>query len=301
MVLVGGVSLGGGVGSITGVALGALLLGEIQNALGVAQLDPVWSNVIVGVILATAVALDQLRGRVRFRDTSLTGHEPTAPSVNRLELQRLISGRAPEAERIMTAVSSERRRIQRDLHDGAQQQLVNASLILQLAIDQLRASGDDQIVDLLDGSREKLRTALAELRDLSRGIYPVVLREYGLISAIESLARRNAIPTQLDAGDMPQLPEHVAMAAYFLVAEALTNTVKHAHAARVSITVRHEDGALHVSVSDDGVGGADEANGSGIRGLRERIEAVQGYLVVNSAAGTGTRLIARLPTHALAK
>jgi signal transduction histidine kinase len=219
--------------------------------------------------------------------------------VTRLELLRLMSGRGRvEAERILAAVSTERKRIERDLHDGAQQQLVNAALMLQLATDKLRDSSNEQVTGLLSTSVEKLHAALSELRDLSRGIYPVLLGEYGLVPAVESLARRSAVPVELDARDVPRVGEQVELAAYFVVAEALTNALKHARADQVLVTISHDGGELHVKVSDDGVGAVDESAGTGIQGLRERVAGAGGRISVASAPGEGTTLIASFPAVA---
>lgn len=228
------------------------------------------------------------RGRVIF--------DGPAASVSRLELLRLMSGRSRvEATRIMAAVSTERKRIERDLHDGVQQQLVNAALILQLATDQLHGSPHEHITRLLSTSVEKLHAASAEMRDLSRGIYPVLLSEYGLVPAVESLIRRNTLPIDLDAGGVPRVGEQVEITAYFVVAEALTNVAKHAHAASVTIAISHDGEQLHVTVADDGIGSADESAGTGLKGLHDRVRAVGGQLTITSPAGGGTTLAACVP------
>jgi signal transduction histidine kinase len=195
----------------------------------------------------------------------------------------------------MDAVSSERKRIERDLHDGAQQGLVNAALMLGLAIDRLRKSGNDSVADLLDTSLEAVRTAGAELRDLSRGLYPTVLADDGLVPAVEVLLMRSSVPVDLHAGELPRLGEPVEIAAYFVVAEALTNVLKHAQANRVTIEISYNGRELAVLVSDDGNGAADESGGSGLRGLRDRVGAVDGTLVVHSEPGVGTMVSASFP------
>lgn len=228
------------------------------------------------------------RGRVIF--------DGPAASVSRLELLRLMSGRSRvEAARIMAAVSTERKRIERDLHDGVQQQLVNAALIMQLATDQLHGFGHENVTRLLTSSIEKLQAASAEMRDLSRGIYPVLLSDYGLVPAVESLIRRNAMPIDLHAGEVPRVGEHVEITAYFVVAEALTNVVKHARATSATIVISHDGEQLHVTVADDGIGAADISAGTGLKGLYDRVHAVGGELTITSPAGGGTTLAAYVP------
>jgi signal transduction histidine kinase len=217
-------------------------------------------------------------------------------SVSRLELLRMMSGkRRVEAARIMDAVSSERKRIERDLHDGAQQGLVNAALMLGLAIDQLRKSGNDSVANLLNASLEAVRTAGSELRDLSRGLYPTLLGDEGLVPAVEVLLGRSTVPVDLRADELPRLGEPVEIAAYFVVAEALTNVLKHAQASRVTIEISYDGRELSVLVADDGNGAADETGGSGLRGLRDRVGAVDGTLVVHSEPGVGTAVAASFP------
>jgi signal transduction histidine kinase len=207
-----------------------------------------------------------------------------------------MSGRSQvEAARISAAVTTERKRIERDLHDGAQQKLVNAALSLELARDQLDGAANGAIGELLGASKEMLQSALADLRDLSRGIYPALLSEYGLVPAVESLVRSNTLPVEFNFEPIPRLPEQTEIAAYFVIAEALTNVLKHARASQVRIGMGYYGDALDVSVSDDGVGGVDESAGSGIRGLRGRVVAVGGTLRVDSRPGEGTALSATFP------
>jgi ribose/xylose/arabinose/galactoside ABC-type transport system permease subunit/ABC-type glutathione transport system ATPase component len=237
--------------------------------------------------LADRVAVLQ-RGQLIF-DGPIT-------SVSRLELLRMMSGKARvEAARIMDAVSSERKRIERDLHDGAQQGLVQAALTLGLATVQLRKSGNDSVAALLDSGMETLRTALAELRDLSRGLYPSLLSEEGLVPAVEVLLTRSTVPVDLRADELPRLGEPVEIAAYFVVAEALTNVLKHARASRVTIDISYDGRQLAVSITDDGIGSADEGGGSGLRGLRDRVGAVDGTFAVSSTPGEGTTVAASFP------
>jgi signal transduction histidine kinase len=189
---------------------------------------------------------------------------------------------------------AERRRLERDLHDGAQQRLVALSLQVNLA--RARLADDPQAAaELLDGARDELRLALAELRELARGIHPAVLTDRGLDAAIESLAQRSAIPVQVKDMLSERLPASVEAAAYFVVAESLTNVAKYAGAALAEVSIGRENGHAVVEVRDDGVGGADPAGGTGLRGLADRLAAVDGRLEVVSPPGEGTLVRARIP------
>jgi PAS domain S-box-containing protein len=204
--------------------------------------------------------------------------------------QELAASRA----RIVRAADEERRRLERNLHDGAQQRLVALSLELRLAERRL-AVGDPAAGDLLRHAMADLADALEELRELARGIHPAILSDKGLVPALEMLGTRAGLPVELDAELDERLPEPVEAAAYYLVAEALTNASKHAQASRVHVRVEGRDGGALVQVADDGVGGAELNGGSGLRGLRDRVEALGGTLEVDSPAGLGTTLTARLP------
>ncbi len=197
--------------------------------------------------------------------------------------------------RIVEAADAARRRIERDLHDGAQQQLVSLALDLRVLRARLR---DTEAAPMIDDLSAKLQIALAELRDLARGIHPAILTERGLEPAVDALAARAAVPveTQVEIGD--DLTPAIEAAAYFTVAEGLTNVQRYAQAqyARVDIRRDHED--LVVLVEDDGVGGADPETGSGLSGLQDRLSALDGSLTVVSPPGRGTRLIARIPCRA---
>jgi PAS domain S-box-containing protein len=196
--------------------------------------------------------------------------------------------------RIVRAADEERRRLERNLHDGAQQRLVALSLELRLAERRL-AAGDPAAADLLRHAMADLADALEELRELARGIHPAILSDKGLVPALEMLGARAGLPVDLCAELEERLPEPVEAAAYYLVAEALTNTSKHARASQVRVGVERVDGRAVVEVADDGVGGADLSSGSGLRGLRDRVEALGGTLEVSSRQGEGTTLTARLP------
>jgi signal transduction histidine kinase len=205
---------------------------------------------------------------------------------------------AASRARLVEAADEARRRIERDLHDGAQQRLVATALELTLLDRQLERDPRGAR-STLTRAREQLDEALRELRDLARGIHPAVLTERGLEAALGALVQRAAVPVHLRASVPGRLDTPIEAAAYFLVSEALTNVAKHAQADAVSVDVACEDGTLVVTVADDGVGGVDPVRGSGMRGLVDRVNAVGGDLEVRSEPGRGTRLCARLPTHVL--
>jgi signal transduction histidine kinase len=195
--------------------------------------------------------------------------------------------------RIAEAADAERRRIERDLHDGAQQRLVTALLGVNLARRGL-GHGDPAVSELLASVADGLTEALAEIRELARGLHPALLSEAGLAVALEELAARLPMPAEADVGPLPELAPNVESTVYFVVAEALTNAVKHARATRVRIGVRHAGGVLAVSVGDDGRGGADPAGGSGLQGLADRVAALGGELTLISPPGGGTTVKAML-------
>jgi signal transduction histidine kinase len=200
--------------------------------------------------------------------------------------------------RLVEAADEARRQIERDLHDGAQQRLVATALELSMLDRQLER--DPQAARaLLTRARDQLECGLSELRDLARGIHPTVLTERGLEAALATLAQRAPLPVDLRIAVPGRLHPTIEAAAYFLVSEALTNVAKHAGADAVSVDVAATDTTLEVTIADDGAGGADPANGSGLRGLVDRVTAVGGRLDVSSPAGDGTRLTARLPTSVL--
>jgi PAS domain S-box-containing protein len=204
--------------------------------------------------------------------------------------QELAASRA----RIVEAGDAERRRLERNLHDGAQQRLVSLSLTLRVCERKLD-EGDPQAGELLRRAKEELVGALEELRELARGIHPAILTDHGLVPALQMLAERTDIPVEISAPLDDRLPQPVEAAAYYIVAEALTNASKHARASHVRVNVNRSDGHALVEVADDGVGCADQRRGSGLRGLRDRVEALGGDLGLESPAGAGTTVTARLP------
>jgi signal transduction histidine kinase len=193
--------------------------------------------------------------------------------------------------RIVAATDAARRRIERNLHDGAQQRLVTLSIALGLAASRDEAPGSVALAR----ARDEVEEAIAELRELARGIHPTLLRDEGLEAAVESLARRTPLPVTLEGSVEGRLPDAVELAAYFLVSEALTNVVKHAAATVVAVRLEREAGMLRVAVTDDGVGGAHAAADSGLAGLRDRLEVLDATLVVESEPGGGTRISAEIP------
>jgi len=202
---------------------------------------------------------------------------------------------AASRARIVEAGDAERRRLERNLHDGAQQRLVALSLNLRLAA---RACRDDpEALDAFDRAGEELAQALEELRELARGIHPAVLSDRGLEPAIEALVARTPLPVQIDVGLAERLPEPVEAAAYYVVAEAVTNAAKHAQAEEVRVRIARSNGMARIEVADDGVGGAGTTSGSGLRGLADRVEALGGRLRVESPAGEGTTVLAEIPAE----
>jgi signal transduction histidine kinase len=196
--------------------------------------------------------------------------------------------------RIVAAADDTRRRIERDLHDGTQQRLVSLGLQLRAA----QAAVPPELGEL-EGELSRVAEGLAsvsdELQEISRGIHPPILSEGGLGPALAALARRSAVPVKLDVRTERRLPERVEAAAYYVVSEALTNAAKHARAAVVDVDVDADDSMVRLAIRDDGVGGADLGRGSGLIGLRDRVEALGGRLEVASPAGHGTSLLARIP------
>jgi signal transduction histidine kinase len=196
--------------------------------------------------------------------------------------------------RLIEAADAERRRIERDLHDGAQQRLVALALTLRMA-EKRAEQGDPQAAELVRSAGEEAGLALKELRDLARGIHPAILTNRGLTAALHDLAGRAAVPVEVSEEPRERLPDPVEATVYFVVSECLANVGKHAQAHRAEIAVRVREGALEVEVSDDGVGGAELGNGSGFQGLEDRVGALEGSLAVESPSGGGTRVRATIP------
>jgi signal transduction histidine kinase len=204
--------------------------------------------------------------------------------------EQLASSRA----RLVAASDAERRRLERNLHDGAQQRLVALSVTMRLAQARL-AENPDQARDLLDGASVELAAALTELRELARGIHPAVLSDRGLSEALTEVALRAPLPVDIAGVPAQRLPESVEVAIYYLVSEALTNVAKYARASRATLALPCVEGHAIIEVADDGAGGADITRGSGLRGLADRIGALGGRLAIDSPEGHGTTIRATIP------
>jgi signal transduction histidine kinase len=209
------------------------------------------------------------------------------------ELQAKIDELSASRRRIVESGDAARRRLERDLHDGAQQRLV--SLALGLRMLRQKVEDDPEALDELEAARTELEHALEELRELARGIHPSVLSDRGLPAALDGLAHRAPIPVELESTPEERLPERVESAAYFVVAEALTNVAKYARATHASVSVSRYDGRVLVEVADDGVGGADPSTGTGLAGLVDRVSALGGEFEVESRPGRGTTIRAEIP------
>ena len=204
--------------------------------------------------------------------------------------EKLASSRA----RLVEAGDSERRRLERNLHDGAQQRLV--ALALQLRLVEAKLDSDPAAArELLSEAHGRLEQALEELRELARGIHPAILTERGLAPALEALVARAPVPVEVAEVPEERLPEPVEAAAYYVVSEAVTNAAKYARASSVTVSISRSDGRALVQIADDGVGGADPARGSGLRGLTDRVEALEGRLEVKSPEDAGTQILAEIP------
>jgi signal transduction histidine kinase len=195
--------------------------------------------------------------------------------------------------RVLEAGQRERRRLERDLHDGAQQRLV--ALSLNLGVLQHRLDADAEAKALLAEARSEIAVSLAELRDLAQGLHPAVVSNHGLAVAVETLAARAPVPVRLEVEVDGRMAEPIEVAAYYVVCESLANVGKHARATSASVSVARRDGQVVVEVVDDGVGGADTERGTGLRGLADRVEALGGRLRVWTPLGGGTRVRADLP------
>jgi len=210
------------------------------------------------------------------------------------ELRAKVDELRRSRERMLRIGLEERRRLERDLHDGAQQRLVSMALNIRMA--RAKLNEDPLAADqLLAGAGEELDSALEELRELARGIHPAVLSDRGLGTALETLASRAPVPVELAELPEERLPEAVELAAYFVVAEALTNVAKYANATHAKVEVGRANGRLLVEVEDDGVGGANPEDGTGLRGLADRIAVLEGRLEIDSERGKGTTVRAQIP------
>ncbi|HWD76635.1 MAG TPA: GAF domain-containing protein [Solirubrobacteraceae bacterium] len=201
---------------------------------------------------------------------------------------------AASRARVVAASDETRRRIERDLHDGTQQRLVSIGLELQAAREAVPPELGE-LADQLSRVAAGLQSVFDEVREISRGIHPAILSRGGLEPSLRGLARRSSVPVELELRDVGRLPEHLEVAVYYTVSEALTNAAKHARPSRVRVEVESDDTTLRLAIHDDGIGGADPARGSGLVGLSDRIESLGGRLQIISAAGSGTTLLIRIP------
>ncbi len=244
----------------------------------------VWGAAIVGSRRTEPLPADT---EIRLGDFADLVATAIANAATRAEL---IASRA----RIITATDEARRRLERDLHDGAQQRLVSLGLEVRMAEASVPAEWGD-VREQLSAIASGLTGVSEDLRELSHGIHPAILSKGGLGSAVRTLARRSAVPVALDVAIEGRFSESVEVAAYYVVAEALTNAAKHAHASEVDVSLRAEDGTLHLVIGDDGVGGASSGAGSGLIGLQDRVEALGGHMLITSPPGHGTTLDITIP------
>jgi signal transduction histidine kinase len=265
---------------VTGMVCGILLIVWGFTTDGVRSgFWPLWPLLVLGVAVAVhalVIYADRLPGREREAQLAERVGELTRTRRGALDVQ-----------------AAELRRIERDLHDGAQARLVALSLLLGRTEERLTDRPEE--ADLVRRAREEASAAIGELRDLARGIAPPVLADRGLAAAVEALGRRAATPVTVEAQELTTRPLPVVeTAAYFVVAEGLTNVAKHAPGAAAHVRLSEEDGRLLIEIADEGPGGAD-AEGSGLTGLRHRVAALDGTLVVTSVEGSGTTIHAELP------
>jgi signal transduction histidine kinase len=240
-----------------------------------------WGMVYAGSTLQPPLPPDTEARLVSFTELVATA---IANAQSRAEL---IASRA----RIVAAADETRRRIERDLHDGIQQQLVTLMLDVRTA----QAAAPPELEDRLSRIAGQVTGVFDQVREISRGIHPAILSEQGLQAALKALARRSAVPVELDLRPGRRLPDHVEVAAYYAVSEALANAAKHACASVVHVELDTPDKVVRLAIRDDGIGGADPAQGSGLTGLRDRIEAAGGTFGVTSPAGHGTTLLIEIP------
>ena len=258
-----------------------------------------------GVLVPVSIAAAPVRdgsGRVvgnLVAYTDITERKTQEAEVHRLnaELHVRLEELAASRARIVTAGDVERRRLERNLHDGAQQRLVTLALSLRIGLAKLESDPAGARAALA-GAGDELALALGELRELARGLHPAVLTDHGLRAAVEMLAGRAPLPVELAEIPDERLPAPVEAAAYYLIAEALTNVAKYAQASAVQVRVVADGASVTVEIQDDGAGGADPSAGTGLRGLADRVEALGGTLDVTSPAGAGTRLRAEIPRSA---
>ena len=273
--------------SVGGALAPALREAGIQSAVGA---PIIVDGALWGVMAAGSLQSEPLPAGTEDRLATFTELVATAIA-NAESRSELAASRA----RIVTASDEARRRIERDLHDGAQQRLVSLGLELRAAWERVPVEATELKSELLQVG-DGLMSALDDLRELSRGIHPAILAEGGLGPALKSLARRSQVPVEVEVRET-RFPEPIEVAAYYVVSEALVNAAKHANASVVHVTAVKQGDILHVSIRDDGLGGADPAKGSGLIGLRDRVEALGGSIDVSSRIGEGTQVVVELPVE----
>ena len=270
----------------TGSTVARLRQIGIRNAVGAPIVvdGRIWGAAVVGSTEAEPLPTDTEKRLGDFADLMTTAVSNAATR------DELIASRA----RIVAATDEARRRLERDLHDGAQQRLVSLGLQLRQAESCVRPDQDDlkaQLADIMSG----LTAVSSELREISRGIHPATLSEGGLRPALKMLARRCPVPVNLKVAVEGRLPEPVEVAAYYVVAEALTNTAKYAQASEVIVRAESKGANLSLSINDDGIGGADTRKGSGLIGLKDRVDVLGGRMQISSPPGSGTSLRITIP------
>ncbi|HEX5610691.1 MAG TPA: sensor histidine kinase [Solirubrobacterales bacterium] len=272
-----------------GLAFSILLVQLIVSELGASETitDLTYvASIVIFICLPFSFLLGLLRSRIGRAE-----EQTTALSA---ENEQLIAELRASRHRIVEAGYAERRRVERDLHDGAQQRLMALTMNLRLARERLDED-PAATAELLDEAMEELAAATAELREFARGIHPVVLSDRGLGAALGSLADRSPVPVEIVEAPDERLPAPVESTAYFVVAEALTNVARYAGAELAKVRVARRNGVVEIEVSDDGSGGADPEAGTGLRGLADRVAALDGSFGVRSEAGSGTTVEARIP------
>jgi len=270
-----------------------LVIGELVAANDAANDIAFIAAITVFAALPFAFLLGLLRSRIGRAEEVSTELSAENAQLN-AELEATVDELRASRHRIVEAGYAERRRVERDLHDGAQQRLMALTMNLRLAREKLDAE-PETTGELLDEAMTELAAATAELRELARGIHPVVLTDRGLAAALSGLAERSPVPVEIVAAPGERLPAPVESATYFVVAEALTNVARYAEAEVATVRVTRSDGVVEVEITDDGIGGADPAAGTGLRGLEDRVAALDGRLEVRSAAGAGTTVAAVIP------